>query len=143
MSWNRSGCGPVILRAAFLPEGFQDGLHGGGAFGGEVAGDPAGVVEGGVEPQVPLPVPPVIVVGAGVVVGATGPPRLVGGLRDDLQVIQVRAGGGGVEEDPVGLLAQVPGGEPPGPGGDLPGPGPRKRHPKGVVQDGHSGRHAR
>jgi len=45
--------GPVVFGAAFLAQGLQDRLDGGGAFKGEVAGDPAGVVQGGVEEYSP------------------------------------------------------------------------------------------
>src|SRR5579859_377685 len=92
--------GPQVLRAAALAERVEDGGEGGGALGGQVAAQVAGVVEGGVEDQGPVaePAPGRVVVG----VGLLRPPRLVGGLRQQLQVIEVRARLGGVDEDLVG-----------------------------------------
>jgi len=104
-----------------------------GALGGEVPGDPPGVIQGGVDLEVSLALPAVIVIGVVIRVGAAGAPGLVGGLGDDPQVIEVRAGRGGVQQDLVGLLAQFSGREAPGPGGDLPGPGPGQRPGAGGV----------
>jgi len=92
---------PEVLRAAALAEGLDDGGDGGGALGGQVPCDVPGAVEGRVEQEVPVAEP----AAAGVVVGVglLRPPGLVGGLREELQVVQVRPGGGGVDEDAVGL----------------------------------------
>jgi hypothetical protein len=109
-----------VFGAAVLGEGLDDGGQGGGAFGGEVAADAAGAVEGGVEDQVPVAEP-----APGRVffrVGLPGAPGLVGGLGEELEVVQVRPGRGRLGEDAVGFLLEVFVVDAAGPPGELPRP---------------------
>ena len=117
--------GAQVLRAAAFAEGVDDGGEGGGAFGGQVAPDVPGLVEGGVEDQVPVaePAPGRVVLR----VGLLGPPRLVGGLGEELQVVEVGAGPGGGDEDLVGLGLELVVVDPAGPPRDLPRPRDRDR----------------
>ena len=113
--------GAEVLGPAAFAEGLQDGGDGGGALGGQVAPDPPRPVHGRLEAQVPVaePAPAGVVVG----VGLLGAPRLVGGLRDEPEVVEVRPGGRGVDEDLVRLGLELVVVDPAGPGGDLPRPG--------------------
>ena len=117
--------GPQVLRAAALAERVDHRGEGGGALGGQVAPQVPGVVEGGVEDEGPVaePAPGRVLLR----VGLLRPPRLVGGLGQQLQVIEVRARGGGVDEDLVGRGLELVGVDPAGPGGDLPRPRDRDR----------------
>ncbi len=117
--------GAEVVGAASFAEGFQDGGDGGGALGGQVAADPAGAVHGGVQEEVPVAEP--AAVGVFVGVGLLGAPGLVGGLGDELQVVEAGAGGGGLDEDLVGLGLEVVVVDPAGPPGDLPRPRDRER----------------
>ena len=112
--------GAEVVGAAVLAEGVQDGGEGGRAFGGQVAPQVPGAVEGGVEDEgaVAEPLPGRVVVG----VGLLRPPRLVGGLGQQLQVVEVGPGGRCVDEDVVGRGLEVVVVDPAGPGGDLPRP---------------------
>jgi hypothetical protein len=78
---------------------------------------------------VQVPVAEAAAAGVVVGVGLLRPPRLVRGLGDDAQVVQVRAGRRGVEEDLVGLGLELLMVDPAGPPGDL--PRPRHRHRPG------------
>ena len=116
--------GAEVLGAAAFAEGLQDGGDGGGALGGQVAADPPGAVQGGVEEEVPVAEasPAGVLVG----VGLLGAPGLVGGLGDELEVVEAGAGGGGLDEDLVRLGLEVVVVDPAGPGGDLPRPRDRQ-----------------
>jgi hypothetical protein len=97
--------GAHVLRAAGLAECLQDGGDRRRALGGQVPADPPGPVQGRLQVQEPVPETPVA--GLLVRVGLLDAPRLVGGLRDDLQIIQVRARRGGVHQDLVGFLLEL------------------------------------
>ena len=112
--------GAHVLRAAALAERLQHRGDRRGALGGQVAADPPGPVEGGVQAQAPVAEP--AAAGVFVGVGLLGAPGLVGGLREDLQVVQIRARRRGVDQDPVGLGLQFLVVDAAGPGGDLPRP---------------------
>ena len=71
----------------------------------------------------PKPVP----VGVFVGVGLPGAPGLVGGLGEELQVVEAGPGGGGLDEDLVGLGLEVVVVDPAGPPRDLPRPRDRQR----------------
>ena len=133
--------GAEVLRPAALAEGLEDGGDGGGALGGQVAADPPGAVHGGLEVQVPVAESPP----AGVVVrvGLLRPPGLVGGLGDELEVVEVRPGGGGLDEDLVGLGLEFVVVDPAGPPGDLPRPRDGERPGGGRgVEEGVAGEQA-
>ena len=112
--------GPQVLRPPALAEGVDDGGEGGGALGGQVAPDMPGPVEGGVEDQVAVaePAPGRVLLR----VGLLRPPGLVGGLGQEVQVVQVRPGRGGLDQDLVGLGLELVVVDPAGPRGDLPRP---------------------
>ena len=112
--------GAQVFGAAGFAEGVDDGVEGGGALGGQVASDVAGVVEGGVEDEVPVaePAPGRVLLG----VGLLRPPRLVGGLGQQLQVVQVGSRLGGVDEDAVGLGLELVVVDPAGPPARSPSP---------------------
>ena len=116
--------GAEVLRPAGFAEGVDDGGEGGGALGGQVAPEVPGVVEGGVEDEVAVaePAPGRVVLR----VGLLRPPRLVRGLGQQLQVVQVRARLRCLDQDPVGLGLELVVVDAAGPGGDL--PRPRDRH---------------
>ena len=108
------GGGAGVLGAGFLAEGVQDGLQGGGAPAGQVAVQFPGPAQRGGQPQRPVGEPAVAVA-----VRAGGPaPDLLGQVG---QGGQVRAAGGGGEQDHVRVAAAFCG-EQVGPLGDLPGP---------------------
>ena len=112
--------GAQVFGAAVFAEGVDDGGEGGGALGGQVASDVAGVVEGGVEDEVPVaePAPGRVLLR----VGLLGPPGLVGGLGEELQVVQVRPGLRGLDEDVVGLGLELVVVDPAGPAARSPSP---------------------
>jgi hypothetical protein len=114
-----------VLRPAVLAEGLQDGGDGGGALRRQVPADPPGLVQGDVQVEVPVGEP----AAAGVVVGVglEFPPGLVGGLGEELQVVEVRAGGGGLYQDLVGFLLEFLVVDAAGPAGDLLRPGDGER----------------
>src|SRR3984957_14590621 len=127
-------CGAQVLRPPAFPEGVDDGGEGGGALGGQVAPDAPGPVEGGVEDQVPVAEPP-----PGRVllrVGLLRPPRLVGGLGQQLQVVEIGPGPGGLDQDAVGLGLELVVVDAAGPPRDLPRPRDRDAPAGGrLVQD--------
>ena len=112
--------GAQVLRPAALAEGVDDGGEGGRALGGQVAPDAPGLVEGGVEDEVAVaePAPGRVLLR----VGLLRPPRLVGGLGQQLQVVEVGPGGRGVDEDLVGLGLELVVVDPAGPPRRSPAP---------------------
>jgi hypothetical protein len=119
--------GPEVLGAAVLAEGLQDGGDRRRALGGQVAADPPGTVHRRV--QVQVPVGEAAAAGVVVGVGLLRPPGLVRRLGEDPQIIEVRPGRRGVEEDLVGLGPEFLVVDAAGPPGDL--PRPRHRHRPG------------
>ena len=95
--------GAVVFGAALLAEGLQHRGDRRRALGGQVAAvTPApSMVVSSWRKRSSKPSP--------VVVGVLGSPGFVGGLGDDPQPVQVRARGGGLEEDLVGVSLQRPG----------------------------------
>ena len=133
--------GAQVVGAAPFPERLQDGGDGRGALGGQVAPDPPRPVHRGVEEEVAVGEAAAgrVVVG----VGLLRPPRLVGGLREELQVVQARPRRGRLDEDLVGLALELVVVDPPGPGGDLPRPGDGERPGRGGgVEVGVAGQQA-
>ena len=90
-----------VLRSPPLPERLQDGGDGGAALRRQGAADPPGTVQGGVEEEVAVSE----ALPAGVVfrVGFLRAPGLVGGLGQELEVVEAGPGGRRVDQDLVGL----------------------------------------
>ena len=114
----------VVFRAEVLAEGVEDGLQSSGAPGGQVPVELPHPAERRAQPQVPVVEPVLIpVVAVAVVgVGVLGLPRLGDGPREDRQVLQRQAAGGGVQQDGVGLVPFL--------GGQLVGPVRRSPSPR-------------
>ena len=101
-SWNRWAAVRSSSGPRRLSEGVQHRGDGGGAIVGQVARirPASSIVVSRTRSGSPNPFPCEVILR----VGLLGAPGLIGGLGDQLQVVQVSPGGGGLDEDLVGFL---------------------------------------
>jgi hypothetical protein len=78
------GGGAAVFGPALLAEGLKHRGDGGGALRSQISGQAPGPAHGGVELQEPL----FEALAVRVLIGVPGAPGLVGGLRDDPQVVE-------------------------------------------------------